>query len=228
MAATALLLLSASTLATAATLDREVAEWVIRLGGNVVTMGPQPKTIADLSDLPQKDFRLHTVNLVGANINPPDLARLTELTHLKALYLPGPMWNPNAGRHPDHNPQMRHLAKLTDLEVLHLSDHFITTIKLRDTGLEQIAGLVNLRELRLRLTEIQGKSLSPFRNLRFLDLSFAPVDDAGVKSLEGMADLSKLYLRDTQVSNEGLKSLSQLRHLTELDLHGTRVNDAGL
>ena len=135
----ALCLLSAPVAALAETLDREVAEWVIRMGGNVVTMGPQPRVLSDLSDLPQKDFRIHTVNLVGANINPPDLVRLAELTHLKALYLPGPIFNPNAGRHPDHNPHMRHLAKLTDLEVLQLSDHFITTIKLRDSGLEQIA-----------------------------------------------------------------------------------------
>ena len=167
---------------SAETLDREVAEWVIRLGGNVVTADPQPKIMADLSDLSPQDFRLHTVNLVGANINPPDLARLAELTHLKALYLPGPIFNPNAGKHPDHNPHMRHLAKLTDLEVLQLSDHFITTIKLRDTGLEQIASLTNLRELRLALTEVKGKSLGPFRKLRFLDLSFAPVDDAGIKN----------------------------------------------
>ena len=214
--------------AVAETLDREVAEWVIRLGGNVVTADPQPKVMADLSDLPQQDFRLHTVNLVGTNINPPDLVRLAELTHLKALYLPGPIFNPNAGKHPDHNPHMRHLAKLTDLEILQLSDHFITTIKLRDSGLEQIASLTNLRELRLALTEVKGKSLGPFRKLRFLDLSFAPVDDAGIKNVEGMAELSKLYLRDTQVSDEGLKSLSSLHQLTELDLHGTRVSDQGL
>ena len=169
--------------ALAETLDREVAEWVIRLGGNVMTAGPQSKVLADLSDLPQQDFRLHSVNLVGANINPPDLVRLAELTHLKALYLPGPIFNPNAGKHPDHNPQMRHLAKLTELEVLQLSDHFITTIKLRDSGLEQIASLTNLRELRLALTEVKGKSLGPFRQLRFLDLSFAPVNDEGIKNV---------------------------------------------
>ena len=214
--------------ALAETLDREVAEWVIRLGGNVMTAGPQSKVLADLSDLPQQDFRLHSVNLVGANINPPDLVRLADLTHLKALYLPGPIFNPNAGKHPDHNPHMRHLAKLTELEVLQLSDHFITTIKLRDSGLEQIASLTNLRELRLALTEVKGKSLGPFRKLRFLDLSFAPVDDEGIKNVEGMAELSKLYLHDTQVSDEGLKSLSSLHQLTELDLHGTRVSDIGL
>ena len=228
MVGIALCLLSAPVAALAETLDREVAEWVIRMGGNVVTMGPQPRILSDLSDLPQEDFQIHTVNLVGANINPPDLVRLAELTHLKALYLPGPIFNPNAGRHPDHNPHMRHLAKLTDLEVLQLSDHFITTIKLRDTGLEQIASLTNLRELRLPLTEVKGKALGPFRKLRFLDLSFAPVDDAGIKNVEGMAELSKLYLRDTQVSDDGLKSLSSLHQLTELDLHGTRVTDRRL
>src|SRR5262245_54461608 len=93
----ALGLLLTSTAAHAEALDREVAEWVIRLGGNVMTAGPQSKVLADLSDLPQQDFLLHSVNLVGANINPPDLVRLADLTHLKALYLPGPIFNPNAG-----------------------------------------------------------------------------------------------------------------------------------
>ncbi|MSO21929.1 MAG: hypothetical protein EXQ58_01465 [Acidobacteria bacterium] len=189
LAAITLLLLSVSTPAAAETLDCEVAEWVIRLGGSVVTTGPQPRVMADLADLLQQDFRLNTMNLVGTNINPPDLERLAELTPLKPLYLPSPIFNPNAGNHPDHNPHMR--------------------------------------QLHLALTEVSGKSLDPFRRLRFLDLSVTPVDDAGIKNLYGRVGLSKLYLHDTQVTNEGMEKLKQPNHLASPDLRYTRTTRAG-
>src|SRR4051794_19687524 len=75
--------------------DRPVAEWVILMGGSVRVEG-RDERIRELTRLPAGDFRLVLVDLVGTNINPPDLRRLTGLTRLRALNLPGPMWNPSA------------------------------------------------------------------------------------------------------------------------------------
>ncbi|HEX2522955.1 MAG TPA: hypothetical protein VHP35_12610, partial [Terriglobia bacterium] len=200
---------------------------MLRLGGSVIVQGQQ-EPIWQLSRLPRDNFRLHTIDLVGTNIDPPHLKYLSTLPSLKVLFLPGPMWNPSAGAKKDYYDEMRHLRKLTSLEKLHFSDHFITYIRFNDQGLDPIATLTGLTELRLRLTKVTGRGLAPFRNLRCLDLSFTPMDDAGMKSLENMTQLSRLYLRDTLITDEGLKSIRQLQRLTELDLHGTKVTDAGM
>ena len=47
--------------------DRLVAERVLRLGGAVILEGQQ-RPILDLHDLPDTEFRLHTVDLVGVSM----------------------------------------------------------------------------------------------------------------------------------------------------------------
>lgn len=59
----------------AAELDREVAEWVIWVGGTVGVDG-QPGRVNDVTALPEGDFELALIDLVGCNILPPDLQRL--------------------------------------------------------------------------------------------------------------------------------------------------------
>src|SRR4029453_17939569 len=53
--------------ASAASADRVVAERVIRLGGAVILEG-QRRPILDLDQLPDTDFRLHTLDLVGVSM----------------------------------------------------------------------------------------------------------------------------------------------------------------
>src|SRR2546427_11608328 len=93
---------------------------------------------------------------------------------------------------------------------LHFSLHFLTNINVQDKGLAHLAKLTNLRELRLAQTKVKGKTLAPFVQLRYLDVSYTPFDDEGLASLAGMTQLSKLYLRDTYVTDDGLKHLSGL------------------
>jgi hypothetical protein len=50
--------------------DRQVAEWVILMGGSVRLEGRDGR-IRELTDLPAADFHLELVDLVGTNINPP-------------------------------------------------------------------------------------------------------------------------------------------------------------
>src|SRR5262245_44132602 len=64
--------------------DRQVAEWVILMGGSVRLEG-QDGRIRDLTQLPAADFHIELADLVGTNINPPDLQRLNKLSRLKIL-----------------------------------------------------------------------------------------------------------------------------------------------
>src|SRR3954452_20086185 len=113
--------------------DRQVAEWVILMGGSVRLEG-QDERIRELSKLPPTDFHLEMADLVGTNINPPDLQRLSGLTRLKILNLPGPMWNPGAGSTIDYSPELRHLASIRSLEALTFSRTYLESIKFEDSG----------------------------------------------------------------------------------------------
>jgi len=199
--------------------ERQVAEWVIRQGGSLTIEG-RLEPIARLADLPAGDLLIRGVNLIGTLVEPSDLKRLSGLTGLRELDLPGPQWNPGAGSKLDANDEFRAISNLTGIEKLHFSLHFLTNINVQDKGIAHLAKLTNLKELRLAQTKVEGKTLAPFVQLRYLDVSYTPFDDVGLASLSGMKQLSKLYLRDTFVTDEGLKHLSGLKNLTELDLYG--------
>jgi len=207
--------------------QRQVAEWVIRQGGSLTVDG-RADPIARIEDLPAGELLIRGVNLVGTLVAPTDLRRFSGLTSLRDLELPGPEWNPNAGSKLDANDEFEAIANLTGLEKLHFSLHFLTNINVQDKGLARLAKLTHLKELRLAQTKVKGRTLAPFVELRYLDVSYTPFDDEGLAGLSGMTQLSKLYLRDTFVTDEGLKHISGLRNLTELDLYGARVSDAGL
>src|SRR5262245_61909653 len=106
-----------ASLAWAEPRDRQVAEWVILMGGSVRMVG-QPERIREVRTLPSEEFQLELVDLVGTNILPPDLQWLIGLKRLKTLNLPGPMWNPSSGAEIDYSKDLGHLASLTTLEEL--------------------------------------------------------------------------------------------------------------
>src|SRR5436190_21094587 len=162
--------------ASGETADRAAAEWVLRLGGRVTVEGLR-RPIADLADVPSADFRIEAIDLVGTLAEPKELEKLKDLTHLRELLLPGPMWNPGAGSTLDANDDLAHLSHLTRLEKLHFSVHFLTNINVQDKGLAHLAPLTGLQELRLGQTQVKGTSLAPFINLRFLDLNETPFSD---------------------------------------------------
>ncbi|MGH9659664.1 MAG: hypothetical protein ACRD96_14035, partial [Bryobacteraceae bacterium] len=124
--------------ATAA--DLEVAEWVIRQGGCVTVEGRE-QPICRLPDLPPGDMRVRAVDLVGTLVEPTDLKRLSALSGLKELLLPGTQWNPGAGSRLDANDELKHLAGLAGLEKLHFSLHFLTNINVQDKGMALLAPL---------------------------------------------------------------------------------------
>src|SRR5438128_4253186 len=210
--------------------DRIVAERVLRLGGAVILAG-QHVPIRDIDDLPDTDFRIHTLDLVGVSMGAwglkDELSRLPPLPHLKELYINGRLW---------YNQPVSLVADTiglfstaTDLEKLVLSKPVQTYIPLEDSVLERLAGLPELQEMRLHQTRLPGNALAPFTKLKYLDLSHNRFfDDRGLIHVGRMTGLVKLYLTGTSITDEGLRHLAGLTELVELDLDGTGISDVGL
>ena len=214
-------------LCAAAASDRQVAEWTLFQGGAVGLEG-RSGLVRSIADLPAGDIRVEVLDWVGMNVDPPDLERAGGLRNLKELHLPGPIWNRNADGNRDGSRDLRFLAKVTTLEKLTFSYHFLDRIRFHDTGLEEIAALTNLRELVVRQAAIDGRSLAPFRQLRALDVTLTQMNDAGLRNVAGMTKLRSLWAGDTAITDNGLEALSHLGELEDLDLHGTGISDAGL
>src|SRR5260370_7574065 len=73
--------------------EREIALWIIRLGGSVMVDGIDHR-ITDPFDLPDRDFRIVVVDMHGTITAPKDLDPLSKLTQVPDLYIPPRAWNP--------------------------------------------------------------------------------------------------------------------------------------
>ena len=143
--------------------------------------------------------------------------------------MPGPSWTPRSDSSLDGNEALRYIAGLKDLRRLYFSVHFLPTYNLNDKGIALLAGLTQLRELRLAQSRVATPDLTPFTQLTSLDLSECTYfGDEGMKALDGLKLLRRLYLRNTPVTDEGLKHLGALSHLEELDLYGVSLTDRGI
>ncbi len=72
------------------------------------------------------------------------------------------------------------------------------------------------------------KELTPFKQLRKLELRSTKITDAGIKELVAFKQLQELGLSGTRITDAGLKELTPLNELTRLELFSTKVTDKGL
>ena len=115
---------------------------------------------------------------------------------------------------------------------------------LTDAAIEYLAGLRELRELRLDgmgLTDAGLKHLAGLKQLQRLDVGGSrrgvdltgsnlfgtKITDAGLRHLAGLKQLRELALSYSGVAGAGLKELSGFEELRELRLTDTKVTDAG-
>src|SRR5438105_9772018 len=114
--------------------------------------------IHDLDDLPDADFQIHMLDLVGVSMGAwglkDEVSRLPALPHLKELYLNGRLW---------YNQPVSVVAEAlslfaasTELEKLVFSKPVQTYIPLEDAALDALRTLTGVRELRLHQTKIPG------------------------------------------------------------------------
>src|SRR5262245_30934501 len=100
-----------------------------------------------------------------------------------------------------------------------------------DNDLKPLAGLKNLKALRLMYTNVKGpglKELTGLKTLQSLYLSGSPVSKEVLNELSAFKELTELVLAFTPATDETLKHLAGLEKLAKLDLSGTKVTDAGL
>src|SRR5512134_3380315 len=71
--------------------ERELALWILRLGGQVMVDGGA-RPIADPFELPERDFRIVMVDLHGTVMEPKQLEPLTKLKEIRELYVPANVW----------------------------------------------------------------------------------------------------------------------------------------
>lgn len=118
---------------------------------------------------------------------------------------------------------LRHLARLTDFEVLTLG------VGVRDiTALPDFPALHSLSLAGTALSDEQLAPLAECRQVETLTLDKTAVGDQTVILLSRLPRLRYLSLRETQVGDEGLAALQKLPDLRGLSLASTRVTNAGL
>jgi hypothetical protein len=195
--------------------DREVAEWVLSIGGRMGINNQETEhgLIGPGDSLPREPFSLTFIRISrNPAVVDEDLARLRKLKSLNRLNLAGTRVT-DAG--------MQHLAKVPGLHSL-----WLNFTEISDAGVAQLSGQTRLEHLNLRQTEVTDECLEVirnFRDLRFLDLSLTEITDAALPKVAELKSLQRLQLDETAVTDAGLVHLQNFVDLQELSLKATAV-----
>jgi internalin A len=210
-------------------------------------------TDAGLADL-ERASGLRIIRLEGTQITDDGLAHLRSLVGLRRLDLQGRRIKWTDYERPDVRAELKklghlppaartaelarrrglvftdaglaHLARLTQLEELELSNNAIT-----DAGLSHLAKLTSLRKLIVIGASITGSGLAHLasaKQLQEINAGASDINDTGLEYVAMLSGLRKLNLSATRVTDAGLPCLKDLKNLRELDLGATMVTDAGL
>ncbi|MBN71761.1 MAG: hypothetical protein CME32_21070 [Gimesia sp.] len=196
--------------------EREIAEWVIGLGGSVAINGMSCKQIGDL---PDEMFEITDVALRESEFEDDQLASLANLKKLTGLFLDTASISDSA---------LAHLDGLQKLQQLYLSETKITGAGL--SHLERLPKLTTLVLAGSTLTNVGLKNIGNLKQLVSLNIShISGIDDAGLSHISGLTRLQKLYLHNNpQITDEGIKHLHEQQLLKELTLDNTSISDAGM
>jgi dihydroorotase/N-acyl-D-amino-acid deacylase len=180
--------------------ESAITAWVKQLGGRVVVRADRIREI-DLARTPVSDAQLHA---------------LATLESLEKLSL-------STTQVGDVGAQL--LAKLTSLRDMDLSNTMVT-----DKAIAQFGNLKSLTRLALNNSQVHGSGFAALAGLSVgvVELSGAPVNDEGLRSVSALKSLRELRLSSTDITDEGLAAFSAMTSLTSLDLSSTDIGDAGL
>jgi len=102
---------------------------------------------------------------------------------------------------------------------------------LRGTDLQHFAGLIQMRKIDLRHTQLESGSLHHFAGMEALEelkLGSTQIGDEDLRSLRALTQLQVLELGSTAVTNEGLPHLVGMKQLRILALDFRPITDKGL
>ena len=221
--------------------DREVAEWVIGMGGAI---GTTAETLySKIEELPAEPVKFFVVKLKTASFEDNDLKRLVKLKTLGSLKLDSASIS-NAGL--QYLSDIQNLitlnllnTKITDEGLVHLRNRkklqYLVLSYTSITGeglshLKDLPGLMNLMMDHTAITNSGMKAIGDLKHLNVLNIAFNPlIDDSGLRYLEGLVKLERLYAHDLpQITDEGLKYLQGMKQLDTLTLSNTGITNAGL
>ena len=127
---------------------------------------------------------------------------------------------------PVTDKELVHLKRLTKLQDLNLS-----STKVTDAGLVHLKALTNLQDLNLSFTKVTDAGLVHLAgmNLKSLTPPKEAMTDLGLKYyLAAVERPSTLSLGKWKITDAGLVHLKGLTKLQELDLHNTKITNAGI
>ena len=112
-------------------------------------------------------------------------------------------------------------ARLTNDEFIELnpfagvfSKVSLVSSGIEDDGLYHVGHMVNLKELYLQKTNLNGSGLIYLRNLKqleVLNLSYTKIDDKAVLELLNIPNLREVYLFQTKASADVIKALQEYK-----------------
>lgn len=217
--------------------DREVAEWVIGMGGKVNISG---KIVTKIKQLPTSPFVLDNVTLKGTSVKDDDLKRLAGLIALEDLNLETTLVSDTGLLYLKDIPLQyinlsstqitdEGLGYLTNMpSLIHLN---VSSTAISNSGVKRLKDMKQLESLTIANTQVDDLSLgylAGLTNLRSLAIYQTPITDSGLKYLKGMKLLSFLTLGSTGITNAGLKELLVLKDLERLDVSNCNISDSGL
>src|SRR5579872_1638535 len=170
--------------------ERDIALWIIRLGGSVMVDGID-HAIADPFDLPARDFRIVVVDMHGTITDPKDLEPLSKLSQVRELYIPARVWSPVSDvKAPLADESFQYYTGMKKLERFQAGLTTLAWLDIGDEGVKRMAPLTQLKALRVTNTTIKDpKCFDALVNLEYLDLADAYVLDYSIAPLARMKKL---------------------------------------
>ena len=180
--------------------QREIAEWVRSIGGNVAVQesgaGAGEWRWAD-GELPEAAFRVTGISLsANDQVTDADMQRMVSLEHLRWLHV-GATGITDQGVEP--------LANLVDLRYLILGQ-----TEADGDSLQHLSGMTKMSHLALNGLKIASDNLqhlTAMSELTHLDLRGTQVDDAAIDALAAFKQLTRLLLAGTGVTATGIERL---------------------
>ena len=143
---------------------------------------------ADPFELPDHGVRVVGVDMHGTVVPPVELKPLEKLADLREVMLPARVWSPTFDqKSPFADEMFDYFANSKKLEKFEAGLTTLAYLRLGEPGIERLARLTQLRDVRLALVTIKSpKTLAPLVNMEFLDLNDANVMDEMMPGLAGM------------------------------------------
>ena len=160
--------------------------------------------IRDVSQIPKSEFHIAAIDLTAGVMRPVGAPQTRGLTHLRQLYLPGPIWNPGGGKE-DKTGVFEALATLTGVERLAFGWHF----KRRSKSAMKISTAIRLDRVEttaLLAMQPRKPNLLRLRQTAAIWTSAMTLSPTRAWRACRSEKLRRLMLRDTLVTDEGLNT----------------------